>query len=239
MNVKQKIHQILRKIGYDIVRYDARHHPLARRKHLMESYRINLVLDVGANVGDYGKQLRSIGYKGKIISFEPLSSAYKELIIKANSDASWEAMNYALGNTNCITEINIAGNLDSSSILEMLPSHLKSAPQSEYVGKEKIRVRTLDSVFETMCSQDQNIYLKMDTQGYEKHIVEGAEQALKYIDTIQLEMSLIPLYKNQSLFYEMYQLLSQKGYSLVSIEQGFSDKKTGQLLQIDGIFHRF
>ncbi|HEU5260780.1 MAG TPA: FkbM family methyltransferase [Gemmatimonadales bacterium] len=196
------------------------------------------MLDVGANTGQYGKELRAIGYKGRIVSFEPLTSAYKELLKTANSDGSWIALRFALGDAEGKAVLNIAGNSMSSSILDMLPSHAKSAPESQYVGREQVEVRTLDSVFDTICSQEQSILLKIDTQGFEKHVLDGAERSLRFINTIQLEMSLIPLYQGELLFPELSQLLYQKGYRLASIEPVFADRETGQLLQIDGIFHR-
>jgi hypothetical protein len=82
------------------------------------------------------------------------------------------------------------------------------------------------------------VYLKIDTQGFESKVIAGAEQVLSRIDTIQLEMSLVPLYEGELLFDEMCRLMMNKGYSLVSAEAGFSDETSGQLLQMDGIFHR-
>lgn len=239
MQTKQIVHQFLRRLGYDLIKYEAATHPLARRKKLLESYGIEVVIDVGANVGIYGKQLRAIGFKGQIISFEPLSSAYEELLKNTNTDSHWNSMNYALGNYSGKTDINIAGNSHSSSLLDMLPSHLKSAPESKYCGKEQIRIETLDSIFESICSKKQSSLLKIDTQGFEKKVIDGAEKSLEFIDTIQLEMSLIHLYRDELLFDEMYRVLYQKGYSIVSIEPGFTNEATGQLLQVDGIFHRF
>jgi FkbM family methyltransferase len=234
------IRRVCRRIGFDVVRYKPTFHPGARRRALFESFKIDTVLDVGANTGQYGKYLRNvIGYKGRIISFEPLSSAYGELTKTANADGLWKAMNCALGNTNEKNEINIAANSLSSSILEMLPSHVKSAPESKYIGKEQIEVITLDSIFEDICSKEESILLKIDTQGYERFVIEGATNSLAFIDTIQLEMSLIPLYQDELLFNEMYQVLYQRGYRMVSIEPEFLDDRTGQVLQVDCIFHRF
>jgi len=235
----QRIRQILSRVGRDAVAPQPIPPVLALRGTLLERYKIDIVLDVGANAGQYGKELRAIGYKGKIVSFEPLSSAYKELLKTANADGSWKALSFALGDTEGKAVLNIAGNSMSSSILDMLPSHVKSAPESQYMGKEQVEVRTLDSVFDAICSQEQNILLKIDTQGFEKHVLDGAERSLRFINTIQLEMSLTPLYQGELLFPELSQLLYQKGYRLASIEPGFTDKQTGQLLQIDGIFHRF
>jgi len=238
MRLKKLIRRITREIGFDFVRYKPRTHPLARRKRLLDIYKINLVLDVGANIGQYGKELREIGYKGKIVSFEPLSLAYKELCEKSKKDDLWETHNFALGDKNETEMINIANNSFSSSLLDMLPSHLKAAPKSTYIGQEEIQIKTLDSIYSTLSSQTDSIYLKMDTQGFEENVLRGAENSLDNIDTIQLEMSLTPLYKDALLFSELYQLLYEKEYRLMAVEPGFTDGDTGQLLQIDGIFHR-
>jgi FkbM family methyltransferase len=238
MWLRKLIHRIARGIGYDIVGYQPRKHPLARRTKLLESYNINLVLDVGANIGQYGQELREIGYKGKIISFEPLSMAYKVLSDTTKSDDLWVAHNFALGDKEDSAMINVAGNSYSSSLLDILPSHLKSAPESKFIGKEEIQTKTLDSIFPSIHTKTDNVYLKIDTQGFEKNVLKGAGNSLHNIDTIQLEMSLTPLYKDELSFIDMYQLLYQKGYRLVAVEPGFTDEDTGQLLQIDGIFHR-
>jgi len=89
MGAKQILRRFLRGTGFDIVRYQPSTHPLARRKRLLENYGIDLVLDVGANVGQYGKELRCIGYKGQIASFEPLSAAYAELAKVSQADGLW------------------------------------------------------------------------------------------------------------------------------------------------------
>jgi len=81
--------------------------------------------------------------------------------------------------------------------------------------------------------------MKIDAQGYEGRIIKGAEKSLKWIDTIQMEMSLVPLYEGELLFYEMCRLMNEKEYDLIAIEAGSSDPGTSQILQVDGIFHRF
>jgi len=236
--LKQTIRKLARKMGFDIIRYEPASHPLARRKSIFDTYAVDLVLDVGANIGQYGSELRSIGYKGRIASFEPLSSAYGLLSERATHDPQWEVENHALGDEEGAATINIAGNSYSSSLLDMLPAHVKSEPASGYVGTEDIRIRTLDTVFPTLVRGAKNIYLKIDTQGFEESVLKGAKSSLQHIDTLQLEMSLTPLYANELLFNEMYQLLIDKGYQLIAIEPGFTDSKTGQLMQVDGIFHR-
>ncbi|MDH3457447.1 MAG: FkbM family methyltransferase [Gemmatimonadota bacterium] len=231
MHVKHHIRGFLRARGIDVVRHNT--------KRLLKTYGIETVLDVGANVGQYGQQLRSIGYHGRIVSFEPLKGAYAKLREVTRGDRSWETLNYALGDTEGTAVINIAANSYSSSILDMLPSHVEAAGESYYVGKEEITIKTLDTVFPSVCPTRSHVLLKLDTQGFEKKVLLGAAQSLGIIDTIQLEMSLVPLYRGEALFDELYHILRDAEYTLVGVEQGFSDKQTGQMLQIEGTFHRY
>ena len=236
----ERARNIVRALGFDVVRFSPQSHPLARKRAPLDRFGVDLVLDVGANVGQYGSLLRQAGYRGQIVSFEPMSAAYLELVkTAAASSDNWRVFNFALGRTDQLGEINVAGNSFSSSILPMLESHLRAAPESSYVSKEKIRLRTLDSVWASLGATNRRIFLKIDTQGYEREVLAGAEQSLDFIATLQLEMSLAPLYEGEMPFPEMYELLGRKGYKLVAIEPSFWDNNTGQLLQVDAVFHRF
>lgn len=239
MPIRQMIRKLLRKAGYDIFRLDLLPNPMVRWKKRFEFYHIDLVLDVGANTGQFAQYLRNgVGYSGRIISFEPLGGAFRVLRETAAGDPRWAVMNCALGETAANAEINVAGNSFSSSLLPMLPAHDNSAPESTYIGREWIQVKTLDSLFETFVRPSDHIYLKIDTQGYESHVLRGAENSLARIDTIQLEMSFVPLYQGQLLFPDMHALLQSYGYTLVDIEPEFSDPRTRELLQVNGLFHR-
>ena len=239
MSIKHRIRQALWSLGYDIQRFTPELNPLARRKQIIESCRIDTMLDIGANAGQFALQTRSdIGYAGRILSFEPLSSAFKRLEAHARHDDAWEVFNLALGDADGTAEINISANSYSSSLLAMLPSHARSAPASGYVGTEVINVKRLDAIFDDLCAQARHVYMKLDTQGFEEKVLQGARESLDRIDTIQMEMSLVPLYEGELLFPEMCGLMKEKGYTLIAIENGFTDPSSGQLLQVDGIFHR-
>jgi len=236
---KSLVKKLIRGMGYEVKKYDPVPDPnMKRRMRLVSTYRINTIFDVGANVGQYARKMRASGYKGRILSFEPLSSAYKQLKELTATDRDWEAVNIAFGDTDCESEINIANNSFSSSILDMLPSHLSAAPDSVYVGKEKIVVRKIDSVMNEYFEKDSRVLLKIDTQGYEKNVIDGAADSLNDIIGIQLEMSLTPLYAGELPWIEMIGYLAEKGYELMSLEPGFADRETGRLLQMDGVFFR-
>jgi len=203
-------------------------------------YDINIFLDIGANTGDFANQIRNVfGYTKKIISFEPLSSAFRLLKVKTDKDPNWDAFNFALGNTEEKRQINIAGNSYSSSLLDMLPYHQTAAPESKYIGKEIIEVKKLDSISGDLFNTTDRVYMKIDAQGFESNVLKGAENSLLKINTVQLEMALVPLYEGELLFNEMCNFMTNKGYKLVGIDPGFPDKDSGQLLQVEGFFHRF
>jgi FkbM family methyltransferase len=240
MKIKHELLRLFQRLGYDISRFKPNSHPLARRKKLFEFYNIDAVIDIGANIGQFAQQLRRrVGYKNIIFSFEPLSKAFRLLKENSKKDPNWKVFNFALGDTEEKMEINIANNSYSSSLLDMLFSHINAAPGSKYIGKETIVVKKLDSFFNDLSKTSNNIYMKLDVQGFEHKVIKGAESCLQHIDTVQMEMSLIPLYEGELLFNEKINLMLKKGYKLVALENGFSDPVSGQVLQVDGIFHRF
>jgi FkbM family methyltransferase len=238
-SIAQTIRRAVRHFGFDITRFDPAYHVIARRQHLLRHYQVDLVLDVGANTGQYAGTLRNdVRYAGRIVSFEPVSSAYKTLSQAAADDSLWEVNNCALGDVAGIVEINVAGNSQSSSLLGMLPAHLDSAPESQYVGREKIEVKRLDSIFQALAAASKHTYLKVDTQGFERNVIDGARSVLNRIGTIQLELSLVPLYQGEMLFAQMHEFMREAGYRLVALEPTFTDRRSGELLQVDGIFRR-
>lgn len=208
-----------------------------RRKKIQLYCGINKILDVGANSGQYAlEQINILNYKGSIISFEPMKEPFQRLLERSNKFPSWDVKNIGLGLVKESRHINVAQNSYSSSLLEMLPSHLNNAPQSKYIYQEQIKLDTLSNVYYSHCNESDSVFLKIDTQGYEHQVLKGGIEILSNIKMIQLEMSLIPLYDGERTFKDMINYLSDKHFKLVSIEPGFYSKKTGQLLQMDGIF---
>jgi FkbM family methyltransferase len=230
------IRNSLRKFGIDMLPYP--NGSLRCKLELLKLNNIDLILDAGASDGGFANQIRSIGYKGKIISFEPVSISYKRLTNNAKYDKNWTTLNIALGDSDGDIEINIAGNLDSSSILSMNDSHLAANPKSKYQAKEIVNVRRLDSIFSDCIINEDKILLKLDVQGYEKQVLDGAVKSLKQIKGIQIEMSFEELYKGSSTFDEMKHWIESEGFTLCLLESGNRNKVTGKLLQVDGTFYR-
>ena len=237
---KKVIKKLSRSLGIDLKRYNVQTSEAAKMQRLLAYHNIDLVFDVGANIGQYAKLLRELGYSGRIVSFEPLSSAYSQLKAVSEKDPLWEiAPQTAIGNQEGEIIINIAGNSQSSSALPMLDAHLESAPESAYSGSETVKLSRLDTLAKDYIkSETKSIFLKIDVQGLEKQVLEGATAILPLVKGIKLELSLVPLYEGQVLFQEMIDIVEKLGYELYGIEPGFTAEKTGRMLQMDGIFFK-
>jgi FkbM family methyltransferase len=214
---------------------------LSRRMEAVPSpsvhHNIDVILDVGANIGQYVLSTRKDGYKGKIVSFEPLPEAHFKLSQMAEKDALWKVHpRCAVGSFLGSTKINISKNSYSSSILPMLNTLSSAAPDSVYVGTVETSVITLDSIFDSLITKSERVFLKIDTQGFESEVLAGSLANIRKIKAVQLELSTVPLYEGQELYRYFFDFFEVNGFQLWSILPGFTNIKTGQLLQFDAIF---
>ena len=239
MSLKNHILKIIRSIiiplGYDIVKYKTTYPACVIFNHLKKS-NIGVVLDIGANEGQYSQELRKAGFKGRIFSFEPLSEAYKNLKLNAAHDEKWHTFNFALGEVDRMALINISKHSPSSSILPMTSLHREAAPGSEYISEEQIEIKTLDNIFDTLSIPSENVFLKVDTQGYERKVLDGAINSLSQISGIQLELSTVELYEREEAYYSLCRFVEEKNFRLIRVIPGFSHKGTHEMLQYDAIF---
>jgi FkbM family methyltransferase len=205
---------------------------------LLRRFAVDVVLDVGANAGQFGRHLRAMGYRGQLVSFEPLAQPFRRLQFNTATISNWRAVQLALGEVDETRSIHVAGNSQSSSFLEMLPQHLAAAPKSAYVGTESVTVCRLDSVIDQYCAAGERVFLKIDTQGFEAAVLRGARQSLTRCMGVQLEMSIAPLYQGELLLPELIGEMAKQGFALMDLKPGFFDPRTGELLQLDGLFFR-
>lgn len=227
------------KLGFDIKRYSIAQNQTARLMKIITEHKINLIFDIGANSGQFGKELRELGYLSNIVSFEPLKDAYAQLTQLSNADSKWQvAPRCAVGDEDGQIEINIAGNSASSSILEMMDSHISAAPVTKNIGTEQVPISKLDSISKTYLKEDSALFIKIDTQGYEDKVINGGLETIKMAKVIQTELSLVELYSGQKLIMEMIEKITQLGFELWGVEPAFVDSNTGRMLQVDAIFCR-
>ncbi len=236
--IRSLARSLMARLGYDVLATSSRDNIPRRRARLLEKYEVDIVLDVGAAHGGYARSLRRLGYKGRLACFEPLASSLRELEAWARTDPFVAVYPCALGNVEGHAPLQIAGNRDSSSLREMLPAHMQAAPYATPVGYESVEVKRLEGLFEAVCVSAKRPFLKIDTQGFEIEVLRGAGERLAEIVGVQAELSLIPLYADQTLWMEVIEFLAAHGLHLCSLEPGFCDDRTGRLLQVDGVFFR-
>jgi FkbM family methyltransferase len=242
-SLKHSLRSVVEATGHQIRKTDVYSSQKLRRRLLFSLLKIDLVIDVGANTGQFAQHCRDAGYQGEIISFEPATLAHARLLTAAAADPLWTvAERVAVGEVDGEVELNIAANSLSSSILPMLNSHLAADPASRYLHKEKVPLRRLDSLLPSLLPHAINparrILLKLDVQGYESQVLTGATQTLDLVLALQLEMSLLPLYEGETLMPQMIAELATKGFELWDLEPNFRDPATGRLLEMDGVFTR-
>lgn len=200
---------------------------------------INIVFDVGANVGQFGRKLRDSGFRGNIVSFEATSTSYAKLLEESKGDKDWIiAPRAAIGDRDGTTTIHISANSVASSVLPMLPLHAEAAPDSRYVTSEEVALYKLDTIGKQFVCAKDRVFIKLDVQGFEYQVLQGAEELLTRVVGLQLEHSLVPLYDGEHLFHPMLHELEERGFELWSLVPGFVDKNSGRLLQVDGVFFR-
>lgn len=217
--------------------FEIRRHPAARRHKLLSARKVDLVLDVGGADGGYGRALRQFGYAGRIVSFEPLAHSFAELSANIAGDVGWTARNHALGDAAGEAQINVASNSTSSSLLPMQDSHREAEPSVGIVRQETIRVERLDDAAAEVVGAGDTVFLKIDTQGFERQVLAGGPDTLARSVGLQLELSFVSLYEGGMLADEAISLAYDAGFHLEVIEQGWASR-TGQMLQADGIFFR-
>lgn len=238
MGLRPIVHAALHRIGLDVVRYDETRFPERLRARLLAEYAVDVALDVGANDGSFAQSLRASGYEGQIVSFEPLSTGFEALATRCRDDDNWTCMRLALGSTAGRATLNIAANSSSSSLLPMTDLHLQTAPESRYTGLEEVDVARLDDVCEQVAADARRVFLKLDVQGMELDVLDGADRTLDQVVVVQAELSLARLYDGGASFGEVLDRLSSRGFALTALEPVLRHRSDGRLLQVDGTFVR-
>lgn len=239
ISVKRLIRRSLHKLGWELSRFDCLSSPSLQLVRQLRTHEITVVLDIGANVGQFGERLRDAGFPGRIVSFEASRDAHRCLRWRANGDHSWIiAPRMAIGQQDGSATLHLSANSVSSSLLPMLPAHVAVEPASVYVGSESVEMRRLDSVASEFLSDQDRVFLKSDVQGLELQVLRGAAGLLDSTIGVQMELSLTPLYEGEHLFDAMFHELEDRGFELWALVPGLLDRATGRLLQVDGIFFR-
>jgi FkbM family methyltransferase len=201
---------------------------------LLRELEINCVLDVGANVGQYAQLLRSEGYAGRIVSFEPVAALAEQLRQTAEADPDWTVVPCALGEVDEETEINVR----PGSMSSLLPSSDFGKGWSDRLREaesETISVRRLEGLFADAVEgiDEPRVYLKLDTQGYDLQAFAGAGETLKQIAGLQSEVSCVPIYDHMPRLPEQIAAYEAEGFEITGMFPVTRHRATLRVIEFD------
>ncbi|MFZ3565812.1 FkbM family methyltransferase [Streptomyces sp. BH097] len=206
---------------------------------MLESYGVNCVFDVGANVGQYGRRLREFGYTGRIVSFEPVPRFLERLRERAEGDPDWHVVPCGLGRVNTVQPMHVEWQTMSSLLP---PSDYGNTRYKRFVkgGTEDIQVCRLDEVMDKALIGIDNPqpYLKMDTQGYDLEVFAGAGERISEFVGMQSEVALLRIYEGSPRMSEALAEYEQQGFEVTGMYPVTREISTGRVLEFDCVMMR-
>lgn len=215
--MKQLARDIFRTVGLDVGRYRSRRSLEGFLEIVFAAYGINVVIDVGANVGQYAEKLRRLGFKGRIVSFEPIPNTFSLLVEKMRHDQNWVGHNKALGReTTAVKMFYDPIQTDMASLYTPsigVPDILK---RWEVAKKEEVTVQMerLDELFASCIANidEPRVFLKCDTQGHDLEVLQGGPKSLAQICVLQIEVPVVHLYNKLRSFGEIMDALKDMNF---------------------------
>lgn len=204
----------------------------------LEKRGVGLFLDVGANVGQTGRMLRRKGYGGRIVSFEPIADCFAKLQAMAEPDPLWEVHHTAIGAETGTAEIGVSQNYVSSSIREATDELIAIHEPIRYTRHERIAVARLDRLFDRIVPANEQAHLKIDTQGFERDVILGAERCLPRIGSVRMEVAVSEVYRGEMLVPEAIVMMRELNYVLIEAWPAWRHPDTGEVLHFDLLFRR-
>lgn len=227
--LKRTIKLILKRFGYNI-----------DQRRLIEHYRevipynFAAILDVGANVGQFSREMLDVFPSADIYAFEPVAGCFEKLK-KISNKSNFHPLPYALGNQNGETTINVSSYSPSSSLLKMSNLHKEIFPYTAGEHTETIQIRRLDDITKELQLKTL-LLIKMDVQGYEKEVILGGSETFKKASVVFAETSFVPLYTGQPLAEEIRKLLGELGFEYRGALNNKKHPQTGEVLFEDSVF---
>lgn len=191
--------------------------------HLKTFFRetgINCIIDVGAHRGEYGKEVREIGYKGRIVSFEPVRATYEVLSRTARNDRDWQAYPYALGDEAGDREIHLyQGTVFNSFLTASDAGEKRFGRQIDSRETERVTVRRLADMFDDCIAgiDEPRVFLKMDTQGWDLRVLNGGGPVLDKLVGIQSELPVRQSYEGMVEYTDALNRYAELGFGVTGI----------------------
>ncbi len=187
---------------------------------LLEKFEIEDCIDVGAHVGSFVNKLLRLGFKGRFLCFEPAINANNILKERFKNKKNIEILGIALGREKSIGKLHNAGT-PFASILEtndLGGLYVENNPENS----QEITVLPLDEILDARNPNNlAKTFLKIDVQGFELEVLNGAMFSLSAIPIVMVECVLNSLYDDSSNLHEIVEFMSKKNYRVASIHSDY------------------
>jgi FkbM family methyltransferase len=206
---------------------------------LFEMYGVNCVLDVGAHEGEYAQRLREGGYRGRIVSFEPVPRACAELERASADDPDWRIHQLALGREEATMTMNaVPGTL--SSLREPTEFGARRYKRLRDPEPVEVQVRRLDGMLDEVLAglESPRPYLKLDTQGFDLDVFAGAGDRIAEFVGMQSELPLMQIYEGMPRLPEALGVYEEAGFDVAAMYPVSRQGKTGRVLEFDCVMVR-
>jgi FkbM family methyltransferase len=238
MKLKKRLKKALKSVGYDLVKLNGGLGKGTMENELMKFINevdTDLILDIGANRGQFGKAIINYGYKKNLLSFEPLSNMYKILESESEKHPNWHLYERCcVGNEEKTTTINVSNLVGNSSVLDIKSTKF-NVNNSHYIAKEEVPQITLANLNNhALIKNSKNVFIKMDIQGFEHFVIEDLPNINFNVVGFYIELSLVNLYDGQKDYLYICNQLKQLGYDLVYIMP--ESIRSNRMIQVNGIF---
>ena len=236
---------LLNRVGIDVTRWP--HRPEAGAidwalSEVIKSRGINCVIDVGGNRGQSAQRLRTLGYSGRIVSFEPSPTVLPAIRAAAERDPAWTVRPVALSSVAGQAELRLHKGSELDSLLHALPGVVDQIPIMEETGTATITLSTLEDEFAQIIAgiEEPRVLLKSDTQGHDAEVLRGA--GAKGLDeavvAVLVELAAQPIYSGQPAITTVMDLLLTDGFTPVAFEPFFESSDGLRMVEFDGLFMR-
>jgi FkbM family methyltransferase len=210
-------------------------------RSFFKHFQIDCVFDVGGNIGQYATMLRTrVGYRGLIISYEPVPELADKLRIAAHSDPSWLVEELALDTNEGVSSFNVFSSNTFSSMHEVAALAREQFP-TQATLERRISVKTATLATELPKYQKRlgfsRPFLKMDTQGHDVAVAAGAGSHLRDFLGLQSELAVKRLYEDSPDYVEALAFYRDQGFELSALVPN-NLGHFPRLLEIDCIMFR-
>ena len=229
INLRYALRATARRLGYEIVR---RH-----SDEWLQQIPVETIIDVGSNIGQFAARARLLYPNSQIYAFEPLADCFAQLTHRFSGDKKFVGFQTALGAKEGTSTFHRNDYSPSSSLLEMEHLHEETFRYTRAHSQVSVPVRRLDAVLPELDLKPA-ILLKLDVQGYEDRVLDGAHDLLRQTQVVISEVSFEALYKHQAQFDDIYQRLTAAGFRYHGNWEQLFSPVDGRVLQADAIFLR-